>query len=343
MHDLALSKNVAFVLFSRVGNDNLASQDERKLQKRIDSLHETDLIKISDLNTLKNAFEASSSSDPYYISPTYYAVTGRRGLWLYKHQDDQGAQTAMLLCLHPNLKDTVLIFPPFGEHPAEAIKAFVDKISDLNVKIQIARVTEPQIASWKLKDFKRVDESVLDWKFPVHTIDCAELCAHEGGAYARIRQTVNKFRKANAQIREIDFVQDAPMISRLAQSWEGNTSHYDNYDVTFNDYFGRLGLLAKREPALGLRGLVVTINGEDKGFSIWEPGKTANLFASQVADFSMTNLATYLTVESARKMREEGSEALCLGGSENEGMDRYKRGFVPAQSTTLHTLEYEPS
>ncbi|MCB1317739.1 MAG: hypothetical protein KDK27_17360, partial [Leptospiraceae bacterium] len=128
----------------------------------------------------------------------------------------------------------------------------------------------------------------------------------------------------------------------LAQQWEAKTNHYDRYDLRTN-YFNYLARLAVEQRSLNLRGLIVSVEGQDAGFSIWEPesngGKTANLFASQVSDFNTTNLATYLTVVSAEQMLAEGAEFMCLGGSETEGMDRYKQGFIQTYSTPLDTIE----
>lgn len=344
------SKDIAFILFSNIGNDNLASAKERKLVKRINSLDSTETVSISSLNTLKSAFSAAASDDPYSLSPTYYALTGRRGLWLYKEQDEEDNKTAFLFCLHPNLQETIMVFPPFGHAPIKAIKNLFDALSDMDINFQIGRIAKDSFVSPQdnpKHSYKATEtaERVLDWTYPVHTIDCHALLGHKGKEYSRIRQTINKFSNTTAMTRDINFKTDFPVIDSLAKAWEKNTHHYDNYDVTFTKYFQHLVELANSEPSLGLKGLIISIDGQDKGFSIWEPplnqGKTANLFASQVSDFEITNLATYLTIESARKMVEGGAHYMCLGGSENEGMDRYKRGFIPARSTELATIEME--
>ncbi|MBK6896006.1 MAG: DUF2156 domain-containing protein [Alphaproteobacteria bacterium] len=347
MNDALKGRDIAQILYRNVGNDNLATDSERAFVRRLNKLDEVAKVGIWDLTSLKHAFAVAASNDPYYLSPTYYAVTGRRGLWLFNDEGEDNHYTSFFFCLHPNLKDTVVVFPPFGDHPVEAVAEFLHKIRESKMNIRIGRVPQgsplekieiqyPQLQA------RTATETVLDWTFPVHTVDCEALVDREGKDYGRIRQAMNKFKRSSALTREMDFSRDIPALEKLARQWESNTRHYDAYDLRTN-YFNYLARLAIDQKALNLRGMVVSIDGVDKGFSIWEPesngGDTANLFASQVTDFDMTNLATYLTVVSAEKMLEEGTHFMCLGGSETAGMDRYKRGFNPSVSTQLNTIE----
>lgn len=350
MHNTKLGKKIAFILSTNIGNDNFASEQEKSLVKRIDSLPNSEKINVSDLKTLKSAFSAAAADDPYSVSPTYYALTGRRGLWLYKDEAENSDTTALLFCLHPNTQNTIMIFPPFGESPIESAMNLINDINGNGIKFQIGRIIkdsnlEKTISNKYSTQTERVVEDVLDWTFPVHTINCEALTKREGKEYSRIRQTMNKFNRSETEIRDIDFKNDLPIIEKLASSWEKNTDHYDDYDITFTEYFKNLVEIANNEPNLGLKGIIVSIDGKDKGFSIWEPalneGNTANLFASQVSDFKMTNLATYLTVKSAEQILEDGAQYICLGGSENEGMDRYKRGFIPDKSIELTTIQIQ--
>lgn len=347
MDDGIKSRDIAKFLYSTVGNDNIATDRERNFARRANGLENTVRVNLSDLTSMKTAFSMAASNDPYAHSPTYYAVTGRRGLWMNKHAGENNGVTTFFFCLHPNLKDTVVIFPPFGDAPSEAVANFLKEIRDTKMAIRLGRLP----AQSPLEDLpahlpslttRKVRETVLDWTYPVHTINCADLVAHEGKDYARIRQTMNKFRRSSAMTRELDFNRDTKALQTLAGQWETNTNHYDTYDLKTN-YFNYIARLALDQKDLHLRGLIISVDGQDKGFSIWEPesngGRTANLFASQVNDFGLTNLGTYLTVVTAEKMLEEGSQYMCLGGSETEGMDRYKRGFIPAFSTSLETVE----
>ncbi len=351
MNQPKLDRDIASFLFDNISNDNLATEEERFLAENLKAISSISKIKTSDIPTLKHAFQNASSGDAYSISPTYYALTGRRGLWLSKYTNEDGEKTVCIFCLHPNIKNTIVIFPPFGNEPSAAINSLISEIGNIGINFQIGRVNKKSNIMEEINDrinftTKIKRENVLDWTFPVHTIDCSDLMERKGKKYARIRQVMNKFNGMNPSIRKVDFINDLPLIKSLSTQWEGNTSHYDNYDVDSNKYFETLADVAYKEPRLGLDGIIISINGVDRGFSIWESapnkGGIANLFASQVVDFDMTNLSTYLTVKSAEYALNNGAKHMCLGGSENEGMDRYKRGFIPDQSEELVTFEIVP-
>jgi hypothetical protein len=322
--------------------------NEDILIEEINKFSDIDEIKFNNFELLPLALRSTKSNDPYVISPTYHALTGRRGLWLYKDIDAQGKQTFCLFCLHPNLLNAIIIYPAFGNNETQIVSTLISKLGTLNANLQIGRVQEQSPLLSIAEKTKRAllsveEEKVLDWLYPAHTIDCTSLVERKGKDYGRIRQTMNKFNKrCDTEIRLIDFKKDYATIRSICDVWEDNSTHYDNYDITETDYFERLFNLANKFPYLGLKGLIVSVDGIDKGFSIWElsqsTNKIANLFASQISDTNLTNLMTYLTVESAKYMLEDGAKYMCLGGSENAGMDRYKRGFIPAYSTALKTL-----
>ena len=372
------NKRIAWVLRKFVddvaSNDN-ATPEEEQLVERLDNIPRIKRIQSGDIPVLKTAFDNASTSidkDPYLVSPTYHALTGRRGLWLYS---DEETSTAVVFCLHPNLKNTVVIYPGFGEGPNRAIVNLIDKIQaaedpgeSLNIKgikFQIGRV-RPESSLHDIAEGRHlihaetVEEQVLDWRFPVHTVKCRDLVERKGKDYGRIRQAMNKFERAGAEVREIDFKSrdDQKTISKISRAWEDKTAHYDRYDLTLVPYFNTLVKMAQTQAELGLRGLFVVLNGKPRGFSIWEPGhnstKAANLFASQIGrenadtdaknnadEVSITNLGTFLHVKIAEQLLEDGTDYVCLGGSENETMDDYKRGFRPKYSTPLQTVAIE--
>ncbi len=58
---------------------------------------------------LKEFIAKVSKDDPYVTSVTYYAMTGRKGLWIYFDGD---AGYFLISCIHPNKENTLLLFPP---------------------------------------------------------------------------------------------------------------------------------------------------------------------------------------------------------------------------------------
>lgn len=343
-----------------VANDNFATNQEQTLNDRLEKMDSVRRIRMQHLVDLRRAFSDASSVDPYYISPTYYGLTGRRGLWVYNHDENN----ALIFCLHPNKTNTVVVFPPFGDRPEAILTSFFDAIADVPVHLEIGRVPEDNLAlkhmiSEKLDGIysQEVEEGTLDWKFPVHTASCKFIdeeprkersdvlnpdLKHLRYSVGYIKRHYDPF-----ETRSIDFndKNDIHTLSQLARSWESSSNkrhdHKRQYDLN-SDYFDYLAQMA-RHTDLGIRGLIIKLNGRDVGFSIWEPpstaGNTANLFANQVTDFSIKNLPTYLLYKTAKRILKQGGQFLCLGGSETQGQDFFKRKFAPVMSTPMKTLE----
>lgn len=343
---------------SRADNISPVTDKEEAFFRKMRGTPYVSNIDFDHLRRLKDAFKNATAEDPYSLSPTYYGLTGRRGLWV--HHCESG-DTAMIFCLHPNKDDTVLVFPPFGISPKPMLTGFLEHIAPLGMKMQIGRVYEEDTNLLEFACAARgltasvVPETTLDWAYPVHTIATAALKARQGGAYAKVRGAYNKFSRIReergaplATVAAIDFRQDRKLLEKVAHEWEANSNanYYEKYDKSIpTDYFLTLIQIAQR-PDIGLQGLKIFLNGEVKGFSIWErpynASKAANLYASQVADFSQTNLGTFLTVKSAEYILSQGGPYMCLGGSETAKMDKFKRSFVPHKSKNLVTIEIAP-
>lgn len=300
-------------------------------------------IKMDNLPVLRRVFDDAAFEDSYAESPVYHGLTGRRGLWIYAHD-----KSAFLFCLHPNLRDKVLVFPLLAKKNPDVVSTFINAVvPSSGMDVMLARVPpEEEATSRRVGQhlFRPQREEVLDWAWPVHTVSLAALAQRRGGAYSVIRQTMNKFADSDLRERPINFQQDAGIVARLAQEWEKSRSDYFSSYQMPSTYYARL-LELGREGANDLHGLLVTDNDRPVGFSIWENGMkgTANLFASAVSGDNRTNLCTWLIVRSCEAARKAGMSRMCLGGSETAGMDRFKRKFVPSQSLSLSTMVLAPS
>jgi hypothetical protein len=339
-------------------NDNMTAE-EASFSKKLRKLGDFEKIELSAVPRLVDTFERAVSSDPYYLSPAYYALTGRRGLWSWTPDDD----TAVLFCLHPNLKNTVVIFPPFVHPPTNAQNAMqkfleIMRSTDSGLEFQIGRVPENEPvkdAMLAMRDFKprAVKEDVLDWAYPVPTYDLAEMRARQGKKYAALRQALNSIDRkfqihtpdSRLNMREIDFHSKADMydLNTLVDAWEGNARakqthpHVDRYTVEDNDYFDHLFRMAKVQE-LNLRGMFLVLDGKPQGFAIWEApvgdSETANVFASQVAIFNNANdetttphWSTGMIYKMGREIANTGGRKICLGGSETPQQFNFKEKF----------------
>ena len=346
-----------------VVNDNLRTDVEKGLYKVVRRMDEVERITPQKLPKLadafRNAYWDEQPSDPYYLSPTYYAVTGRRSLWRYN-----GQNAGFFFCLHPNQENTLLIFPPDGKRTRETLRSFINKIKDTGMLVQLARVNESNSKfattfGTEANPFHlvKVPENTLDWAYPVRTASITGMLEREGPAYRKLRQAVNRYEgdgehADKVEVRSVDFKKsfDVNKMGALAHLWEMVTEHYDDYSIP-SDYFNYMITLAS-EGMLDLNGAIANVNGKDVAFSIWErpiyDGGTANLFASQLCvtngDTSPAtqHVLKYLITESGKIAAEQdGAQSMCLGGSETEGMDRFKRlfGVIPEKSPELDTYQ----
>ncbi len=330
--------------------DETLSENERQFIRRLHTMGNINKIDPNGLPKLQKAFRDANwverPSDPYYVSATYYGLTGRRGLWSYTN-DNAG----FLFCLHPNREDHLLIFPPFGKKTKETLARFVHSLRDLPITIDLARNNSNRdLGDTRKKGsfhFESIEEDALDWRYPVRTAGITDLMNREGKAFSKIRGAMNKWERRNdISITKLDLskLTDYNRALSLASFWEaGSNGAYDVQD----DYFSTLVALG-HEGHANLSGIIVSVGKKPVSVAIWEAppteDKIANIFASQALkgdiridapktggpseEVSLTNINTYLIVKAAEIAQEEdGAEFICLGGSETAGMDDYKAGF----------------
>ena len=323
------------------------SSSEALLHHIADSHRHILKIEPHHLNNLETVLQRFETHDSYLVSPTYLGLTGRRGLWVFTMME-----TVLVFCLHPNLKDSILVFPPLGKHPEKILGYFVDLYEHTNADIYLGRfendITDlfPSPKKMSGGSFREIKETVLDWTFPVHTIDCLALSERRGNRYQKIRQAMNKFDSYDVSLKEIDFRSDQILLQKLAHKWEiEKNDRFENYDQKLeNNYFDCLMNLGKNKNT-NLDGFILNIGKKPVSFIIWEKplskNKTAGLFASQIADQITSHLSTYMLVKANDRIIEQGGRFFCLGGSETEGLDRFKRKFLPLQSLELQSYYLE--
>ncbi len=287
------------------------------------------------LAALKYVLSLKFSDDYFCNSPVYMIITGRRGMWVYAKNE-----IAVIFCLHPNKKDTILVFPAYTQQDNPDYSELLAILNKSGLRIEMSRFQD--IPSQN-QQYRKIPEHVLDWKYPSHTIDCHKVLAKEGKDFGVIRQTVNKFAKQNVTTRRIDFDAHKNIILSIANVWtQDSPEYFENYDLASKYFKGLCKLGANKHSHID--GILLYMEGKPVGFSIWDKpynnSKIACHFASQLNTKNITNLSTLLIYKSCEELVKHNIDYLCLGGSETDGLDRYKRKFAPVHS--MHLKTYKP-
>ena len=282
--------------------------------------------------------KAVKKADPFVRSPGYYAITGRKGLWLYGDQD-----TAMVIARHPNKKDTILLFPPFGRDPAGLVRSALKDHSLPAGEKQLSRVgADDAHLAMRLQvpgDRTLEREDTLDWAYPVHSVSAQQIIERKGGAFNNLRSHVNQAFRAGYTAHPIDPVRHADAIKEVVTAWanDGRKKEFQFDDLT-GPTETALSLMADK--ALPLHGLLVFDQDKPVGFWIWDEsdkpsGTAASLVRISIGD---RGAAEFAAVKMAEQLQARGFETMCLGGSETESLDHFKRKLCPVQSVELKTM-----
>ncbi len=283
--------------------------------------------------------------DSYLNAPLYYILTGRKGVWVH-----EGYGAVMVVCRHPHIKDRLLVFPEIGHAEGKLVASVLSGLEPPPGGVQLARFTTDDLESLKealsqQNSKNRVDhitiseETILDWRYPVHLLDTARVAAMEGKGFTKIR---NKCRKVEGAIEVLD-LQD-PLALRAMRAahkyWEGSMFLRDQDEVEESDgYYTTLFAMIEEWPDL-FNGLVFMQGKRPVGFTVYDTPfmKQTNLLAN-LSDATVAGLADYQIVETCRAMEAKGIISMNFGGSETESLDLFKRKFMPSKSLTLLSAE----
>lgn len=302
------------------------------------------LVKITSdmLPFLERVVQHNDSTDPFARSAGYFAMTGRNGLWLYGDND-----TSMVISAHPNKKDTILFFPPFGKDPFALIQTALNDPQTPEGCVQIARIGRDNMSlSFKLQAAgipAPQDETILDWTYPIHVISAKKIIEHRGGEYNNFRSHLNKAFRAGYTAQSLDVHTHYNAVMNVVTSWaeDGKKDGYTFEDLTTPT---KQLMDLMKDNALSLAGVIVFEDNNPVGFWIWDEGDTRNKTAMSLARVSIGHqgAAEFAGLKMAELLSERGFEKICLGGSETESLDKFKRKFGPVESIELKTITVQP-
>ncbi len=176
-------------------------------------------LTINDLEALQEKLlSVSQRSDSYSQSASYYAMTGRKGLWLYSTKD-----TFMVIAAHPNSDDHLLISPPMGKEPANLLNQVVRDNRIFAEHIQLARMggQDQLLLAWAEAsgNFKAAPEELLDWKYPIHTLSTQDMIERSGGKFRDFRKGILRSQRDGLSAKPIQSQDDRFRVLTLVNSW----------------------------------------------------------------------------------------------------------------------------
>jgi len=288
-------------------------------------------VQDDDLADLQSILNNHQSSDPYQSSAGYFAMTGRDGLWLVKE-----GSAAVVVCRHPNIRDEFLVFPSIGKGGPSLLTKTIAAVSKIGVKISLARagedVTEKLFDSYPNVQLKRMPEKILDWAYPVHTLDTAKVVKHTGRAFQQFRTQINKIDTKDVVAFDLDLGVHRQAVREIVLKWS------DGEDEKVAPYKRMLDLFK----TLPMSGRIVFNKEQPAGFSVWEETFPKNGLANAYAHLGLheiEGMARFVMLDMCQTLHRNGFSRVCIGGSETAGLDQFKRQLRPIDSVSLGSIQ----
>lgn len=275
--------------------------------------------------------------DPYSVSAAYYAMTGRKGLWLYG--DDR---TMMIIARHPNNEDQLLFFPPFGADPARLLNnALIDPaMPDGSVKM--ARLGSEDgyliMQMTARSQHKPMPERLLDWTYPVHVLDINKVVTREGGLFRDFRKNVNRAFGRGLWAEPITTATHRKITSNLAKNWAD--SHEQTAYSIEDLVMPSMTAIDLMKSGLPMAGLLIHEGEKPVGFIIWEETDPTKGIANSIAGLSIGSkgIDEFAMLQMCETLKSRGFQQVCIGGSETAGLDAFKRKMNPVRSIELQSI-----
>ena len=236
-----------------------------------------------------------------------------------------------------------------------AVKADYELTADVLCKlsppvngIQLARYTQQGITALKHKIADRIftpvsgiqirEETVEDWRYPVHVLDTETVAQMQGADFRTIR---NKFRAAAKNITIVALEPGTALRHMRAalKFWEGTMIQNQKDTPGMSDMYEELFQVVQNHPS-ATKGLAFYQGRRPVGLSVWDRpyADTSNLSAN-LADISVRGLSDFQVVSVCRMLKEEGIKYMNFGGSERESLDDFKAKFKPVKTIDLLSAE----
>jgi len=300
------------------------------------------LVEITDefMPVLLNLLRTVSREDTYLLSPAYFAMTGRKGLWIYGD-----SETFMMLARHPNNDDSLLLFPPVGKHPKNLIRSILAEPHRPEGELQMARLgpedaqLRAELKQWGVSANEK--EELLDWTYPVQILDTGAVCSRLGHNFRDFRKNINRAFGRNiwSEIFDVSNPDHAEIVKNVAKQWavERDDGHFADLIEPTNST-----LQLMQTGNLPMKGLLTYEGTLPVGFIIWEETDPARGFANSVAGVSVggKGVDEFAILKMCEQLNQRGFHQVCIGGSETSGLDAFKRKMNPVKSVQLQSAHF---
>ena len=283
--------------------------------------------------------------DTYLNCAPYYIATGRKGFQLY-----EGTNSCLVVCRHPHIDECLLVFPEVGREADFRLAASI--LSDLTPPrngVRLSRYTQEELYALQhrlelssknvIKKIEVVEESIMDWLFPIHILDTNKVALlPEGEGFSQVRQNIRNVenRVTAHDLQKTDMLRLMRSVTRL---WESRMIWSKKETDDMSDLHTTLMML-EEEHSNKTSGLAFFDGKYPVGFALWyqDDSKVANLLAHP-CDVQVKGLAEYQIVKCCERLSTQGINRLNIGGSETSNLDRFKKKFKPAHSILVKSAK----
>lgn len=283
-------------------------------------------ITLDDTVYLQNLLAPFASDDPYAVSPAYLLYTGRHGLWVM-----QSGESLLFIARHPNIEGEYLAFPPLGAEGLSLLRFAGREFPAL----KLARFPSTPFG---VLGFGQIEETILDWKHPIHTLCPNRVTDLKGPTFRTVRSKINHARRQGCRARPLR-IKDEQHALALALPWSDRQAQALSRAKLIEPHSAAFKLLA--DPNLDLDGLAFECGDRFVGYRIWERPRGPHRAASSIAALTCRNhrgLSEFAMHTMAKHVAQQDGQELCVGGSETAGLDAFKRKFNPIRSVSLSSL-----
>ncbi|MFK8183350.1 MAG: hypothetical protein AB8B99_08240 [Phormidesmis sp.] len=325
------------------GSSQAAVQSKKKSNVVAFPLRQTALSEPS-LQWLANYSQKRNYVDSYAL-PGYFLITGRKGLSLVNQHDGY-----FPVCCHPNLNERLLIFPPVGS--ATAISEYLHTLELWPSNgVQLARIPleeqESIVSSLKKEwDVVPMQESILDWgKYPVRSLNVKAMALREGKQFKNHRRKYNYVKK---RIEGVDITESWDSkkdnkFEKFIYQW-AQKKHSHNGEFSLDDYVSPYLKIISMHANSSVRSVCLLFEnsvGEILGTVVVEISNGIAATYMNIAIDEISHFPAYILMKTCEFLYEENlAEVLCLGGSEENGLDKFKSDLQSCSDRTDSRLSY---